>query len=574
MTMSQNISMSNINKQYIKDSFSILKDYWTSDQKWKAISIFALCLIVNFSSVYITVKFSYWNRDFYNAVQEMNQALFIKQIYKFFLLLAPFIVIYVSREYLISRLAFLWRQWLTEQYLSVWGKNNTFYHVLSDSDHIDNPDQRIANDLALVTEASLGIVILVVGEIAKLTSFISILWGLSDNVPLSIFGSSFTIPGYLVWAALLYALIGTIITYLTGKKLVFFDFNQEKYEANFRRELIKLQEKREEIAFYNGIATEEKHLVKKFSMIKENFLLILRQKIYLNAVKVVYNNLATLFPIIVCSPMYFAKAITFGILMQVASAFDTVKDSCSIIISNFEALASLKASLNRLIEFKHNIADANLLCNKSQIIVKLSDEKIIKIDNLTLNKPSGEVILQNICLDNKNAKKILITGASGTGKTTIARALRGIWKYGEGDIEISKNSLFMSQKPILPHGTLVSSINYPKLHLDDKKLLTSLLKEFELPHLIEKLNNCDDWSNVLSMGEQQRLAIIRAILHQPDVIIMDEPTSNLDKKTEIKSLELLFSKLKTTSFLAISHSEGIAKYFDQTIDVEKLNKPN
>jgi len=562
--------MSKINSQYLKDSFNLLKGFWTSDQKWKALFIFALCIIFNFAFIYVNVKFSYWHRDFYNALQDLDQKLFIKLIYKFFILLIPFLAFVIAKVYFTAILSFLWRQWLTQEYLANWGKNDTYYHVLSDSNHIDNPDQRIANDLALVTESTLSMVILLIGEVANLISFAVILWGLSSTLAFSVFGISLAIPGYLVWAALLYAAIGTIITYFTGRKLVLFDFNQEKYEANFRRALIKLQEKREEIAFYKGIATEEKKLVEKFSMIKGNFLLIIKQKIYINIVLNIYNNLANIFPIIICSPMFFSKAIAFGVLMQISQAFGKVNDSFSIIISNFNDLASLKASLNRLIEFKHNITDAKLKYKNSQILVNQTDKKIIKIENLTLTKPNGEVILHDFSFDNKTNKKTLITGASGTGKTTIARALRGIWKYGKGDIEISKNTLFMSQIPFLPQGSLAESINYPKVGTGNKKLLTGLLSEFELPHLIEKLDTEDEWSNVLSMGEQQRLAIVRAIIHQPDVVIMDEPTSNLDKKTEIKAIELLLSKLKQSSFLVISHSEGIAKYFDKIINIEKL----
>ena len=508
----------------------------------------------------------------YNAIQEMDKTQFIKVLYKFLFIIFPFLLIYVSRSYLIAFLTFTWRQWLTSHYIEDWGNSNVFYHVLSEKNHIDNPDQRISADLALVTESIVSFFILVLGEIATLASFITILWSLSQNVNFNIFNHIIEIPGYLVWAALIYAIIGTTITYFTGRKLVLFDFNQEKLEANFRRSLIKLQEKREEIAFYNSIKREEKGLLQSYLMIKENFLLIIKQKVYLNIVSVIYANLATIFPLVVCAPLYFSKVITLGIMMQISVAFGQVKNSLSIIVTNFESLASLKASLNRLIEFNHNISDAKQKISNNQIKLAISNKPIIKINNLTILKPNGEIILKNVNFSNEENKAILLTGASGSGKTTLARALRGLWKYGRGEVEISKNSIFLSQKPYLPSGKLIEAINYPEQRINDKKLMIQLLSEFNLSHLTDKLNETNDWGNVLSMGEQQRLIIIRTILHKPDVAIMDEPTASMDKETERKALSLMFSELKNTAFLIVSHSDNIKKYFDKVIDIKDLQK--
>jgi putative ATP-binding cassette transporter len=556
--------------RFIKDSWLILKGFWLSSLKWKALAMLLVATILNFSMVYISVKINYINRDLYNAIQEMDQVLFIKKIYKFLILLAPFLFIFVARSYLVSLLTFTWRQWLTSIYLHNWGKNNTFYHVLSEDNHVDNPDQRIAADLALVTESVISFFILVLGEIATLISFITILWGLSENISFNFFKHQTEIPGYLVWVALIYAIIGTTITVFTGKKLVLFDFNQEKLEANFRRALIKIQEKREEIAFYNSIKKEEKNLLQNFYMIRENFLLIIKQKVYLNIVTVTYNNLGGVFPLIVCAPLFFTKVINLGIMMQISIAFDKVKDSLSIIVSNFESLASLKASLNRLIEFNHNIENANQKFKNNQIKISNSNFPIIKVKNLTILKPNNEVLLNKLNLSIQKGTKSLLTGSSGSGKTTLARAIRGLWKYGNGDIEIASNSIFISQKPFLPYGKLIDAISYPQIKNEDKKLLTRLLNEFSLSHLVKQLDESNDWENVLSMGEQQRLVIVRTILSKPDVAIMDEPTASLDKDMENKALNILFSELTNTTFLVISHSNDIKKHFDQIIDIKAL----
>lgn len=562
--------MISINSRFLKDSWLILKGFWLSDLKWKALTMLVAGILLNFGMVYISVKLNYLNRDMYNAIQEMNHDHFIKYINKFFVIIIPFLFIYTTRSYLIAYLTFTWRQWLTSNYLHNWAHNNTFYHVLSEDNHPDNPDQRIANDLALVTESTVSFFILVLGELATLVSFITILWGLSSNIQLNVFNHPIEIPGYLVWVAIIYATIGTTITVFTGKRLVLFDFNQEKLEANFRKSLIKLQEKREEIAFYNSIKKEESSFLQKFSMIRENFLLIIKQKVYLNIVTVIYSNLANVFPLIVCAPLYFTKVINLGVLMQIAIAFDKVKDSLSIIVSNFESLASLKASLNRLIEFNHNITDAKRKFKSTNIEVLTSGSPIIRITNLTILKPDNEILLKNLNLNLKSNSKTLLAGPSGSGKTTLARALRGLWKYGQGKIELPSNSLFVSQKPFLPSGKLIDTINYPDQKTKDIKLLTKLLDELHLGHLINKLNESNDWEHLLSLGEQQRLIIIRTILHKPDVVIMDEPTASLDQAIENKALQVLFSHLKTTAFLVISHSSDIKKHFDNIFDIKDL----
>ncbi len=552
---------------FIKDAWTLLKGFWTSSYKWKALAILAASVILNFGLVYTTVQLNYINRDLYNAIQEMNQSDFIDVIYRLGLILLPFLLVVVSRNYITSFLIFTWRQWLTKQYLDKWSINNTFYHVLSNAHHIDNPDQRIAGDIALVTQNIVEFFLLALAEIATLLSFVAILWGLSQNIPLNLFGYHLVIPGYLVWVALLYGAIGTIITVLTGKKLVLFDFNQEKYEANFRRALIQLQEKREEIALCNSINKEKSRLLETFGTIKENLMLIIKQTAYLNIVVIVYKNLAQILPMLVCAPLYFAKAINLGMLMQTAIAFGQIKDSLSIIVIKFEALASLKASLNRLIEFNRNIEDAQNKYSSKKIQVLKSDITYLQTKNLRIDKPNGEMIIDKLNLDIKQNSKLLLTGPSGSGKTTVIRALRGIWQYGEGEVHITDNSFFASQKPLIPRGILMHSINYPQDTLGAKDLLTELMQELNLGHLIDKLSKSDDWANVLSMGEQQRLIIIRAILHKPDLVIMDEPTASMDKANERKALKILFKHLKNSAFLIISHSKDAQQYFDDNIEI-------
>lgn len=560
-----------LNRQFFKESFSLITPYWISEEKKKAYSLLLLCVILNLGFVFMTIRINYWSRDIYNALETKSQAAFFKQVVYFFPLVFGFIGFFVSKNFTESYLAFSWRQWLTKKYLHNWTSNNIYYHVMRSSNHVDNPDQRISQDLNSMPVYTLNIFITVIKELVNVFSFGLILWNLSEMIKFTFFGLDINIPGYLIWAALLYAVIGSGLMVLIGKPLVKLDFMQERYEANFRFSLIRLQERREEIALYDGIFTEKKNLSNKFADIRENFYQIIRRKIYINICHNLYGNLANLFPLAVASPMYFAGVVTLGNLMQINGAFQQVKNSFSIIVDNFVLLASLRASIIRLAEFQDNIKKAHIEIANKKIKIHFAEKNNLVIKNLTINKPSGDLLKENINLTLESNDKLLIKGQSGAGKSTFIRMLKGIWNYGHGEIIFPKNKniMFIPQKPYMPIDSLFNVIYYPQHDPSSKakEQIILYMKQFKLTHLIPSLSDHQDWTNILSLGEQQRIAIIRILVNNPEIIILDEPTTSLDKDSEELVYKELFEQYKNKMIICVSHSEKFDYLFNKTLSM-------
>lgn len=559
------------NREFFKEVYQLVKPYWVSEEKKKAYLLLALVIVLNLGFIFIGVKLNYWSRDLYNALETKSQDELLKQIIYFFPIVAGLIFFFVSKNFSEAFLAFNWRQWMTKNYLKKWSDKETYYHVMNSKDHIDNPDQRISQDLNSLSGYTLGFFMTIIRETVNVITFGVILWGLSRMLTFTLFGWSVNIPGYLIWAALLYAAIGSGIMILVGYKLVRLDFMQERYEANFRFSLIRLQERREEVALYDGIFTEKKHLLNRFGDIRENFYKIIRRQIYVNTWNNLYINLATLFPILVSYPMYFAGIITLGNLMQIVGAFSQVKGSFSVIVDNFVALASWRASIIRLAEFNENIARANKEVDNKKIVVGKSPKNELRIQNLTITKPDGEVLKKNINVDLQPKDRLIIKGENGAGKSTIIRAMKNLWKYGEGKIVLpeKQNIMFIPQRPYLPMDSLLNVIYYPGHEPSEaaQEQIISHMKKFNLLHLIPFLQHHGDWTNILSLGEQQRIAVIRALINQPDIIILDEPTSSLDKKSEEVVFQELLSHFKDKMMICVSHSNKFEKFFNKVLDV-------
>ncbi|MEQ9115510.1 MAG: ABC transporter ATP-binding protein/permease [Rickettsiales bacterium] len=557
-------------REFFKESYQLIKPFWVSDQWKKALLFLLLCLALNFGFIYISVQMNYWNRDIYDALQNKNYSNFIAQVIKYFPLLGYFIFIVVSKKVAESFLSFQWRQWYTKSYLKKWTHNDTYYHVMNSRSHVDNPDQRISQDLNSLTSGMLSLFITFITEIVNVITFGVILWSLSSIINFTFFGLDLKIPGYLIWAALLYAAIGSGIMILVGRPLVKLDFMRERYEANFRSSLIRLQERREEIALYDGVFTEKKNLLSKFSDIRHNFYGIIKRNIYINTVEILHLNLATLFPLLVSSPMYFAGAVTLGNVMQIVSAFGHVKNSFSIIVDNFTTLAALRATIIRLAELRYNIEESNADVRNSKIKISAKPDEL-NIKNLSINKPDGELLKKNIAVNLKPKDALLIQGPSGSGKSTIIRSLKGVWLHGSGEINLPKDkkTMFIPQRPYMPIDSLENVIYYP--HHDPssvvRKEIESYMKKFNLSHLIKSMNKHTDWTNVLSLGEQQRVAIIRALINNPDVIILDEPTTSLDKQSEQTAFKELFAKFKNKIMICVSHSDKFTKFFNKKMEM-------
>lgn len=540
--------------------WQLIKPYWQSEEKWKAWGMLAAIVILSLTSVYLSVQFNEWNRVFYDALQNKNFPIFKQQLFKFSWLALIFIVVSIYKVYLTQGLQMSWRRWMTNEYMNKWLSNHAYYYT-EHQHQVDNPDQRIAADLNALTAGTLSLTLGLLSSLVTLFSFITILWSVSGPISFMLGAQQITVPGYMLWFALLYALIGSLVVGLIGRPLVKLSFNQEWFEANFRFGLIRIRENSDAIALYHGEQSEKQQLTDNFEAIRSNWWSIMRLSRRLNFASSFYGQFAIIFPILVAAPRYFSGAIQMGLLMQISSAFGQVQDSLSWFINAFSDLASWKACVNRLAGFNTAIDQVNE--QPRGIALGHSQEHDLQLHNLTLNLPNGNPLFSAVSASLAAGGRVLIAGPSGCGKSTLLRAIAGVWPYGAGEIKTadSKKQLFLPQRSYIPIGSLREGLSYPEEsanHSDER--LCEVLEACCLSHLQPALEQYANWSQRLSPGEQQRLAFARAILIKPDILYLDEATSALDDDTEQRMYQLLLEKLPHTSVISVAHRNSVAKY--------------
>jgi vitamin B12/bleomycin/antimicrobial peptide transport system ATP-binding/permease protein len=526
--------------------------------------LLAIILSLSVGFVFLNVSLNEWKGRFYDALQNMDKKVFFQEGLNFPKIILCMIFLFMIQLFVRRLLLIRWRLYLTENFINPWLSNNNFYQ-LTLNEAIDNPDQRISADLAALSLLSLGIFVEIFEKFINLISFIGILWTLSGAIDIALpGGKAFKLQGYLVYGVFLYCFIGTIVTIKLGKPLIKLDFMQEKLEADFRYDLVKCREHAQEIALYNGEKIEKSHLIKDFLEIVKNYKLITTQFMYLTAWSNIFSNASTIFPIIIAAPMYFSQIITFGVLMRIKSAFSEVEDSLSIVVNNFNDIASLTATAKRLIAFKYELD--LLSATKSDINITKSQNNQLLIKNLTLSSPDGKIILSNFNLQVKKHEKILLMGPSGLGKSTLLKAIAGIWSYGSGNIELSaEKTMVMPQTAYMPKGSLRDVLIYPLEHFTNDEDLKQLLQLVNLGALAGSLDITDNWQIILSAGEKQRISLIRMIVNQPQWLFMDEATAALDEVNETLLFENLQQYLPNTTIVTISNNKSLAKFHDRIV---------
>lgn len=541
-------------------SWGLIAPYWKSNDKWMARGLLVSVVTLALGMVYLNILFNDWNRDFYNALENKNFPIFKEQLWQFSLLAFIFILVAIYKIYLTQALEIRWRSWMTNQYMKDWLDNQSYYRI-EQSGSADNPDQRIAEDLKFLTSGSLSLSLGLLSSVVTLISFIGILWSVSGPISFMLFEKEWILPGYMVWFALFYAGIGSILVAWIGKPLVQQNFNQQKFEANFRFGLIRIRENSEAVALYRGEQEEQHELEGHFKEIRKNWWAIMKTTKKLNVASTLYSQFAVIFPFLVGAPRYFSGAITLGGLMQISSAFGQVQSALSWFIDAFGQLAEWKSSVNRLSSFHSTI----LALQKQESGINITHNNVgaILIEQVSLELPSGIKLTEKFDAIIHDGERILVSGPSGCGKSTLFRAMADIWPYGDGTIEIpaAKKLLFLPQRSYLPINTLKAAINYPSSATAYKDLaIIHYLDLCKLTHLIPKLNEHDNWSQRLSPGEQQRLAFVRALLHRPDVLFLDEATSALDAETEKELYELIIQELPEAAIISIAHRASVASY--------------
>ena len=559
------------NKKTSTSAWAIIRPYWVSEKKWRAWGLLLLLIAINFTLVYINVRLNQWNVGFYDALTQRNLGAFKSSLFEFTGLAFIWIALAVFRIYYRQMLQINWREWMTHRYMKRWLSGRAYYRIERDR-LADNPDQRLAEDLDGITDKTLLLFIDLLSTAVNLFVFIGILWKLSGPLSWTWGTMHFTVPGYMVWAALLYAILGSVITHWLGHRLTDISYKQQKVEADFRVMLVKLRENAEQIAFYKGEASENARLKSAFQRIRDNWWLIMRYTKRLTLSNSVYGQLALIFPIFVAAPHYFAGAFALGVLMQISGAFGNVSSGLSWFISSYGTLVSWKATLNRLREFDQcTQADTSKVDSN---IVLLSDEKEngISSQGLQLRLPDQSLLTEIGPFQLLPGERWLIRGPSGSGKTTFMRALAGLWPFGEGQMTWPSQlrSLFLPQKSYLPEGSLKAALCYPEVDsaFSDEHC-QEVLELCELAQYKDSLHEVARWTHRLSPGEQQRLAIGRALLHRPDFLFLDEATSALDTDTEQILYEVLIKHLPHTALISVGHRPTLEKFHTHFMDIHK-----
>ncbi|PUE29221.1 ABC transporter ATP-binding protein [Limnohabitans sp. JirII-29] len=558
-----------------------------AEERWHARGLLAACVALNLGMVYMMVLLNDWNRVFYDALQNRNAEVFWQQLRVFALLATCFILVAVYRFYLTQLLELRWRAWMTRDYLERWLSNNAFYQLELQSQHsatgtrsgTDNPDQRIQEDVQQFTSDTVGLSLGLLDATVTLLSFVGILWGLSGGFSFELGGEAFNIPGFMVWMALAYALAGSLIGHWIGKSMASLNFAQQRYEADFRHHLMRVREYGEAIALDRGAAVERASLQVRFGQVLDNFMRLLRVQKRYTWFNSGYGQAAVVFPMLVASSRYFSGAIQLGELMQISSAFGQVQESLSWFISNYSRLASWQATTLRLTSFQEQMSAIALTptpCATPHVLGTALN--VLDSAPLTVCLPNGEVLLANTALHVSAGDSVLIRGPSGCGKSTLMRVLAGIWPYAsiaseqdfitspEALVALPAGSMFMPQRPYFPEGSLRQALAYPDAadHYSDDALRQAL-SDALLPHLMTQLDTESRWTQQLSGGEQQRLAMARVLLKRPRWVFADEATSALDEAGEKVLYEQLLALVRAQggALVSIAHRPGVA-VFHQT----------
>lgn len=557
---------------FVRDLWALLQPYWKSEERGRAWLLLLANIGLILVTVYVTVLFNQWYNAFYNALQAKAQAEFFHQLGRFCVLAAIYILIAVYRIYLNQMLQIRWRRWLTDRYLSDWLRDRNYYRMQLKDAGTDNPDQRIAEDFRLFVDESLSLGLGFLNAAVTLGSFVAILWSLSGSLEIPLGGTTYVIYGYMVWVAIVYAIAGTWLTHKIGKPLILLNFNQQKYEADFRYNLVRFRENCEGVALYRGEEDELRGFRARFNAVFENWWAIMKRQKLLTFLTAGYSQAAVIFPFVVGAPRFFSGAIQLGGLVQISNSFGQVQGALSWFIDAYTNFASWKASVDRLISFHNAVVRAQEENRAGLGLARVADEKNTDLvaSNLELELPTGRMLLAGINITVESGDHLLIIGPSGSGKSTLFRAIAGIWPFGAGQVRLPCDfrALFLPQRPYFPLGTLRQMVTYPGAPdtFTDAQVRAAL-EATNLGGLTERLDEQQNWAQQLSGGEQQRVAIARALLHRPGWLFLDEATSALDEPSQAQMYQLIRDSLKDTTIISIAHRNALADFHGKVLDL-------
>ena len=543
-------------------------------ERWVALFLAAVVIAIEFGQVAINVRLSYFNRDWFNAIQEKNAAAFWTLLLTVFCFWAAIFVASAIYQYALqSYLRIRWRRWMTERYIARWLEDENHYRMQLFGSGTDNPDQRIQEDVDQFIYRTQDIALRLLSSASTLVSFSVVLWQISSDFTIP--GTDIRVPGFLVWGALIYTGVATALTHWIGKPLVGLNFQQQRYEADFRFSLARLREYGEQVALLGGERAERERLGGRFGNLIGNFLAIVSRTKRLTAFTASYSQVNVVIPYVLIAPYYFAGKIPLGGMTQTAGAFEQVSTTMSFFITLYTTLADYKAVVDRLTSFDEAIDQARKVGAASALTAREGPTPELRIDDLSLGLPDGQRILEAHGLALRPGEATLFTGPSGSGKSTLFRAISGIWPFGEGRIATPKGAsmMLLPQRPYIPVGTLKGAVVYPAVEgTYDDTAIAEALRAARLPQFAERLHDKGFWAQSLSLGEQQRLAIARALLAQPDWLFLDEATAALDEPTEAEIYHVLRERLPGTTVVSIGHRSTIQAFHARRIDMRPADR--
>ncbi|MBA3812889.1 MAG: ABC transporter ATP-binding protein/permease [Alphaproteobacteria bacterium] len=542
----------------------LIRPYWTSSDRWIALALLGGHLVFMGAYIALTVRFNYWHNDVFTALQELNGKVFFNLLGIFSILAFFSISVFITKFYFLQVLEIRWRKWMVHHHLDCWMKDRRYYALQLKGNGSDNPDQRIAEDTHQFIDKTLSLTLGVFQQAITLLSFLGILWSLSGTLHIPLGSYTLSIPGYMCWGAILYAICGSFFSYYLGRPLIRLSYEYEKREADFRYSLVRFRENMEPIALYEGEAQEKQIFSSRVNQIIENSYMILKRMMTINVWNNFYNQVNGVFPLLLAAPRLFAKELTFGGLMQILDAFRHVSHALAFFVDNYPSIASWRATTNRLLEFKQSLEGFS----PSPLTHTTHDKEEVHVVCETISLPHGAILNENINLIFRKGEHTIITGPTGIGKSTLARVIAGLWTYGKGEIRLPSSSfLFLPQKPYMPLGSLKAALNYPGSGGSVKET-EDVLVAVGLAPFIDRLEEVNDWARVLSLGEQQRIAIARTLLAKPQWLFLDEATSAMGEASEAQLYRALKAALPDTTLISVGHRESLKPLHDREIRLE------
>lgn len=553
-----------------KTAWRLMKSYWKSKEKWRARGLLAGVIALSLGQVYMLVMLNQWNNVFYNALQERDFEVFWPLIGQFSLIAFGYIIMAVYAIYVKQILEIKWRTWMTSRYLDEWMHSQTYYRLqVLGGDGVDNPDQRISDDIGMFVNLTLSLFIGLLKQVSTLVAFVVILWQLSGALDIPVGDTVLSVPGYMVFVTLIYSVVGTWLAHKVGRSLIGLNYDQQRYEADFRFSMVRVRENSESIAFYGGEGPEMQNFQERFGMVIRNFWALMKRTKLLNFYVNGYAQLAVIVPILMSAPKYFSGDMQLGGFIQTLSAFGRVQDALSYFVEAYDTIAQYVAVIRRLGGFTGHMEAAENM-QASFGFDSRDDINGLVLQDVQVELPDGRRLFEGLSLAVPAGKYLLVSGNSGCGKSTLLRALAGIWPYGCGIVSLPSGwrSMFLPQRPYLPLGSLRRAIYYPQ-PVPEKETadLRSLLERFGIGSLAERLDEVDDWSRILSLGEQQRLAFIRILLFRPDIVFLDESTSAMDEQREAEAYDILKELLPEMAVISVGHRSTLFKKHDKRLQL-------